>query len=238
MNKKLISEALGEISDKHIKEAIAYKKSSRLKTAIAIIAAAVVLIVGLFVVADREKGAQKLDLQMDESVSIYINTDDLMAMSPDMDIQIEWYDTDEISGEVKESFKDRVGVEPEAFISRLPEGFEVESFWSYLSRYNENGIRHETYSPYDYRMQIAAPTEGSITIAACGKGEPLRDCIIVCENAVPSMVNDTEMYIYKLGNSYYTCFESGGIYYDIETESVSDEEFAALIAALTAEPEK
>ncbi len=238
MNKKLISEALGEISDKHIKEAAEYKKSSRLKIAIAISAAAVVLIVGLVAVADRGKAPRKLDLQMDESVSIYINADDLMAMSPDMDIQIEQYDTDEISDEVKESFKDRVGVELEAFISRLPEGFEVESIWSYLSRYDENGIRHETYSPYDYRMQISAPTEGNIIIAVCGKGEPLRDCIITCDNAVPSTVNDTEMYIYKLGQSYYTCFKSGGIYYDIETENVSDEEFAAFIAALTAEPEK
>lgn len=236
MKKEIISEALNDISENYIAEAAEYRKKSIIKIAAAVSAAVLALVVGVIIIAGRGNEPKMLS-QSDSSYGICINTDDISMAMADMDIQIEWYEIENISDEVKQSFEDRVGESPEEFFSRLPENFTVTKLWSYLARHDENGVRHEEYRPYDYRMEIKSPAGGRIRLAVCCKDNPLRDCIIVCDNARPSYINDTELYIYKFGESYFTCFESGGKYYDIEGESISEEELVKLISSLTTENE-
>ncbi len=245
MNREKISQALGGISDEYIAEAASCKGKNKLKMLMALVSsAAVIALVLTAVMLSRGEGQSALsssDIPRPSVVSnsdstqneININRDDLMMAVADMDIQIERYDINALSEEVLKSFEDRVCESYAEFVSRLPEGYTVEYLWSYLTRWRENGHRQEEYTPFDYRLFINTPSEGTVSMAVCGKSEPLRDCIIKCDNDMPSYIKGAEMYIYGFGSKYYVFFESGGIWYDIEAETEREEELVELIEALT-----
>ncbi len=245
MNKEKISEAVGAISDRHIGEAAEYNAKRNMGKFIAIASSAAVVAIVFAVTALLGNSQSQPLLSETDSAKppvastaepsqndIHINRDDLMMAVADMDIQIEWYDVNALGSEVSDSFEGRVGVSYEDFVARLPEGYSVTDLWSYLTRWDENGVRHEEYSPYDYRLHITTPSEGTVSMAVCGVAKPLRDCIIKCDNDVPSYIKGIEMYIYGFGSEYYVFFESGGIWYDIEAETESEEELIGLIEAL------
>ncbi len=237
MKKEDIENAVNGISDRHIKEACDYKKSgikwkiaASAAAVFAVVIAAVIVIIG----TSPKTAAPDTGLSAPESGTdiINVNKDDLMVAVADMDIQIEWYDPENLTDETIESFEDRVGVSYSELTARFPEGYKIKYLWSYLSRWDENGVRHEEYTPFDYRFELAAPSGGSVIMAVCGVGEPLRDCIIRGENDIPSEINGVEMYIYKTLDQYYVLFESGGIYYDIVAKVSSEEELAGFIKSI------
>ncbi len=236
MKKEDIENAVSGISDGHIKEACEYRKSGT-KWKIAASAAAVFAVVIGAVIAiigtSPKTATPDTGLSASESGTdiINVNKDDLMVATADMDIQIEWYDTDNLTTETIESFEERVGVSYSDFTAKFPEGYKINYLWSYLSRWDENGVRHEEYTPFDYRFELAPPSGGNMIVAVCGVREPLRDCIIRGENDIPSKINGVEMYIYKTLDEYYVFFESGGIYYDIVAKA-SIEELADFIKSV------
>lgn len=245
MNKEKISEAVGNISDRHVSEAAEYKAKRKTGKFIAIASSAAVVAIVFAVTALLGNSHSQPPLSETDTPKppvastaepsqndIHINRDDLMMAVADMDIQIEHYDVNALSEEVRDGFESRVGVSYDEFVSRLPEGYTAENLWSYLTRWRENGERQEEYTPFDYRLFISTPSEGTVNMAVCGAAQPLRDCIIKCDNDVPSYIKGVEMYIYGFGSEYYVFFESGGIWYDMEVETESEDELIRLIEAL------
>ncbi len=240
MKRSKISEAVGNISEKYIEEAAQYRPKSRRGIIAASAAAAAVLILAVTAALlplskQLNPAVSKSDTDTHYSAEaediIRINRDDLSMAVADMDIIIEWYDINDLSDEVKDSFENRVGMAWTDFAARIPEGYTAEKMWSYLSRWDENGVRREEYSPFDYRFDISNPSGGRINMAVCGVSEPLRDCIIKCSGASPSRIDGVKMYIYEVGGTYYTIFQGNGIWYDIEAQ-LSISELTEFIKAL------
>lgn len=168
-------------------------------------------------------------------IALTINDmDQLTSSALTPDAVYEQYDLTKLPGPVwaeeMTRFHDHIGYEYDAFNPTLPERFELTNFSSvYLGNYKDN----EPVELYEYAFEYISQDGGRVTIALSGKNEPLRDYLIDDGNAQPTEVGGVQMVIYRYEQLYMTAFDCGGVYYDVETENVTEGELAALLLSLT-----
>lgn len=162
--------------------------------------------------------------------------DDCMtAMVFDMDLVTEVYHYG--SGEAWEAvlaeFRAAAGVSLDELLS----GLEGTTFS--LSRFYTRSTRRSTEDPYqvhDYCLELSTAEGGRAFLALSRVGAPLRDCLYLDDAPLLSHIGETELSISGMKTEsetrYLTCFESGGVWYDVETKNVSLGELQLLLETL------
>lgn len=167
-------------------------------------------------------------------VKLRINKLNGMGMA-DIDLKVEHYDKlpYDVWQSILAGFHDRTGISYEDFTSRFPEGWEITSFYSYLTRGYKDGVRSEEYDTlHDYIFVLENGTGGSATVAICPFEMPLRDCFFVSENPKESTIGDTTLVIHGGDGLYMARFSHAGLYYDMELNGVSKSELEEFLVAL------
>lgn len=142
--------------------------------------------------------------------------------------------TDELT--VPAQFAQAAGVNGETFYPALQEQFTIESYYILWVRSSRES---ETYDlAHDHCLELQTGSGGTATLSVSREGWPLRCCLLLDEDPLLSTVNGVEMVINGMnlsdGKSFFTRFEHEGIYYDIETNNISEAELQHLLETLIA----
>lgn len=114
----------------------------------------------------------------------------------------------------------------------IPEGYNLEGSYNIYVR---EDINVEEYSVlHDYVFDYRENSENSITIAFSEIEEPLRDYFIDGGEKV-SKIGETELIISQWKEMYIVTFEYKGIYFDIETTGVTENELVDLLKSIIEE---
>lgn len=128
-------------------------------------------------------------------------------------------------------FRETVGIDYDSFVAKAGD-YTLNEFYGLLTRAVEEGELAEEYTLHDYAFSFSGKNaDERIELAVSTVEPPLRDCFIICDNPKESMVNGCKMYIQQMVNTYITQFSYNGLYYDIESYSISLDEFLSFVKA-------
>lgn len=261
-NEKILN-AMGKISDKLIADAcitVGKKNHAAAWGKWAAVAACFCLIAAAFIVPRLQNstkgtvsGSQndpgKSDLQLSANPSggienpndqksttqpksenvIVVNNVDGIA-SADMDVQFTHYSDPTESDDVLNRFETAIGFHYKDFIARIPDDFVKKSFYSVDA---PNAAKTE-YVPHDYVFDYRTSNGGDIKIAICSKGEPLRDCFVMCDNPKRSEINGNTVVILRYQDYFWVRFSWKNVNYDIEASNITLEELEHLLVCIMA----
>lgn len=229
---------LGEVNETYVAQAARPKGYGRLLAALAACAAAVLIMVGTASLWRSAPGGPQVipgtvSSQEEDGVYLAMNrVSQSMGGALTMDMDVTYSDYTNLSQEelatAQEGFQNKLGISYQTFISRLPQGFAVESFAS-LNTPTSPG---EDYAPHDYILTLSVPSGGSFRLALSAGTAPLRDCLFQCDDPLISRVGETQLVVYEGENFYQTSFSQGDLYYDLEGEAVTQGELEDLLRAL------
>lgn len=93
---------------------------------------------------------------------------------------------------------------------------------------NNDGTKYDMI--HDYVFNYRKDSSNNITIAFSEIEEPIRDYYI--EKGKASKIGDVELVISQWEEMYIVNFESKGIYFDIETTGVTENELVELLKSI------
>ena len=142
--------------------------------------------------------------------------------------------TDELT--VPAQFAQAAGVNSETFYPALQEKFTIESYYVLWVRSSRES---ETYDlAHDHCLELQTGSGGTATLSVSREGWPLRCCLLLDEKPLLSTINGVEIVIHGMnltdGITFFTRFEHGGVYHDIETSGISEGELQHLLETLLA----
>ncbi|MGM9606788.1 MAG: hypothetical protein ACI3XJ_04690 [Oscillospiraceae bacterium] len=157
-------------------------------------------------------------------------------LSADMDVEYSSYTDEklpyEVWKEILDDFQEFTGIRYEDFISKVPDTWESQNFYSLAVRgYKDAGLQDE-YRLHDYVFDYRTQTGGVVTIGLCAFEAPLRDCLILCDDPRQSEINGVPLVIYGDEDLYLVQFSFENVNYDIETNHVPLEELEELLSGL------
>ena len=257
MKRKSISETIDNINPKYIDEATEYTGAEEithrnawykrvLPMAAAFACVCLVVAVSAFVlprIQDNFIGPDVLqgddptgnssditNTPPDKTNSLFVNEVSNLS-SADMDVQFTHYNA--LNATEKDNllkqFEAKVGLSYTEFTGMISKTFTEKQFYSVNVPTDKS--RNE-YTPHDYVIEYQTANEGQITLSICPTEKPLRDCIIICDNPTPSIINDASAIIYGIQNSYMVQFSHKNMYYDIETRDVTLEELELFLNSI------
>ena len=130
-------------------------------------------------------------------------------------------------GTLNEQFTEYLGISYEDFMEKLPKGLELDALYELKAR---NGPGENNYSLHDYIFNFKYPASGGeLRLAVSPFGEPLRDWFIEDEAPLISEINGEELIIVSHGEILLSVFDHKGIWYDVEANGISLEEFVIFL---------
>lgn len=230
MTNEKLYEVLGDIHEKHVKEARECHKTKKpvwLKWG-AMAACLCLLILGTFVV--QRIGTPGTIIEHPKESKLVVNEVD-HTTNLDMDVQISYYH--ELSSTewetVMDAFERSIGFSYEEFMKKLPAAYHNTAFYSIDTPIVPKSTE---YIPHDYVFEFLTENGGNVEIAICTTEEPLRDCFFVCDDPKESEINGTTAVIYGVRDSFMVQFACAGVNYDIETHSIPLEELENLLTCM------
>ena len=131
----------------------------------------------------------------------------------------------------EEKFLRRIGISLSDFIVKLPKGYELSQISSLYVADRPGSGEYNVFHDYLFFLSNTQ-TDGSIKIAMSPVEKPLRDCFFMCDDPVYSEINGVKLVITGDGGFYCTVFEYNGIWYDVETDGASLEDFVILLYSI------
>lgn len=148
----------------------------------------------------------------------------------DMDIQNDALIEDSLSLKaLNQHFTEFLGISYEEYIAKLPEGLELDALYELKTR---NSPNDNDYSLHDYVFTFKHRSGGEVRLALSPYGKPLRDWFILYDAPLTSEICGKELVITSHGSVLLTVFEHNGVWYDIEADGISVEDFVILICAV------
>lgn len=182
------------------------------------------------------------DLGHSDNSSVYVNKEGIRineidtTMQPslklDMDVKFENYTTNGITKfkneDMNKDFMKNLGVSYNEFRKMIPEFYSVNSFYATLA-----GNGSGKYVFHEYVMELNdCEYGGSIRLAFCRNGKPLRDYLYLCDDPMYSEINGEKLVISHWENTYATEFTHNGISYDIESTGVRLDDYIILLCSI------
>ena len=135
---------------------------------------------------------------------------------------------------VPAQFAQAAGVNGDEFYPALQERFTIDSYYVLWVRSSRES---ETYDlAHDHCLELQTGSGGTATLSVSREGWPLRCCLLLDEDPLLSTVQGVEMVIHGMKlpdrTAFFTRFEHDGVWYDIETEGISEEELYHLLETL------
>lgn len=249
MKKEDFCDILGDINEAYIKEAhLPRQKRKMIWVQWGAVAACIVAILAVSIplsgrslseqgntTSPSETSEAKNNAPDATAIELVVNEIDGMTTA-DMDVQIAYYDKLPESAwkAVLEDFHTFTGISYEDFVKRLSATLEISNFYSLATRGYKDGALEDEYRLHDYVFEGKTENDGDVTIALCSFEEPLRDCLFICDNKIPSEINGMPLVIYGAPNYYMVQFTYQNVNYDIEATNLSLDELTDLLVKLLA----
>ena len=202
-------------------------KSKKIIYIVSSVCAVLILCIGIFVgVSKLNNNLLKNDnVQLGEAESEENNLDVVLNINKLKELAKTSLDLDIKSMKI-ESLPDKF-----KFIEsvNIPEGYNLESSYNIYVR---NDMNTEEYNVlHDYVFNYKESSENSIIIAFSEIEKPLRDYYIDGGEKV-SKIGETELVISQWEQMYIVTFEYKGIYFDIETTGITENELVDLLESI------
>lgn len=186
-------------------------------------------------------------LAVEKTGSKYVNMENIYvnnvgeslsgSLACDIDLQYEAYKS-KIDGVLQlvdaakyEEFLKNTGMSWSNFSAKLPKGFDLQEMYALYVTYRPGSGEYNTFHDYVLRLKDTQ-SDAELTLAMSPLEKPLRDCIYLCDDPVYSEINGVKLAIIGDDYNYYTIFEYNGIWYDIETYSISLEDFVIFLNSI------
>lgn len=122
---------------------------------------------------------------------------------------------------------------PEKFVFiddvKLPEEYKLEGAYNIFTKEDVNIKKYNLL--HDYVLCYAKDDVGTIEIAFSEVGAPLRDYFINSQNEV-SKIGEVEIVISQFEDKYLVSFDINGLYFDIETNGITESELVELLSSI------
>jgi len=221
MKNEKLYEVLGDINEKHIKEAREYhkaKKSVWLKWG----AMAACLIVALIAVPVLQNISAP-----SPTISLIVNQTDYTEPSMDLDGTSYAGISEAELNIVKTEFSQALGIEYDEFTKRLDDQFNLIQFGALFIPSKVDGSTQRTL--HDYWFTYTTDAGGQINIAMCAFDKPLQDVIIGEAGFSDSQINDTTLKIYGTQDYFIAEFNHQNINYYITANGISVDELQTIL---------
>lgn len=256
MRKEDFFEVLGELDDDIVKGAKApVKRKANWKAWGAMAACLCLAVIGALVIQNpiREPDMETISPPPDhdpeintvssegdpkESVPVKTNflvVNELESLSmADMDVKYVFYEKlpYHVWCAILEDFREYTGVSYEDFTARIPDAWEYVNFYSLAIRGYKDADLSDEYRLHDYVFDFRTAGGGEARIALCSAEQPLRDCIIVCDNPKQSEINGVPVVIHGINDLFIAGFIYEDVHYDIETRGIGLEELEELLSGV------
>lgn len=135
---------------------------------------------------------------------------------------------------VPAQFAQAAGVCSDDFYPVLQEKFTISSYYILWVRSSPESETHDL--AHDHCLELQTESGGTATISVSREGWPLRCCVMESDAPLLSTVRNVEMVIHGMKltdkTTFFTRFESEGVWYDIETENIGIDELDFLLQTL------
>ena len=112
---------------------------------------------------------------------------------------------------------------------KLPSEYKLDNSYEIYTR--ENYDDAECSLLHDYVFNYSKDCENSIKVAFSEIGEPIRDCFLEDSDKV-SKIGDIDVIISQYEKMYEETFKCKEIYFDIETNGITEEELVNLLESI------
>ncbi len=181
---------------------------------------------------------QEIKKNKEEALKTELNIYKIASLiSSDMDVKIENYNQKMpqwIWEKILNEFEDEVGVSYDEFLAKIPKQFISMNFYTSSIRGYKDANLPDEYKIHDYVFEYKTENDGQIFIAICKDEEPLRDYFFEFKGK-QSRIGNTELEISQYNDEYIVNFEFNSIYYDIETDGITENELLELLQSILTE---
>ena len=236
MNSKDLLRAFGDIDEKYLdEEHETPKEKNKKEFYIKIIrnkkiiyglsSACAVFILGIGMLAAQKKMNNKVIKSKDEGIVRSQNMNVLLEINQMQEASIAKFDADVQTVEITsipEKFE---------FINNiaLPSEYKLDNSYELFTRENFNTTEYSLL--HDYVFNYSKDCENSIKVAFSEVGEPIRDYFLDDSKKI-SKIGDVDVIISQYEKMYVATFRCKDIYFDIETNGITEEEMINLLESI------
>lgn len=235
MNSKDLLRALGDIDDKYIdeeydtpkeknKKEIYIKIIRNKKIIYGLSSACAVFILGIGMLAAQKKMNNKVIKSKDEGIVRSQNMNVMLEINQMQEASIAKFDADVQTVEITsipEKFEFINNIE-------LPSEYKLDSSYEIFTREN---LITECDLLHDYAFNYSKDYENSIKVAFSEVEEPIRDYFLN-NSKKTSKIGDVDVIISQYEKMYVATFRCKDIYFDIETNGITEEEMINLLESI------
>ena len=236
MNSKDLLRALGDIDDKYIdeeydtpkeknKKEIYIKIIRNKKIIYGLSSACAVFILGIGMLAAQKKMNNKVIKSKDEGIVRSQNMNVMLEINQMQEASIAKFDADVQTVEITsipEKFEFINNIE-------LPSEYKLDSCYEIFTRENLNTTECDLL--HDYVFNYSKDYENSIKVAFSEVEEPIRDYFLD-NSKKTSKIGDVDVIISQYKKMYVATFRCKDIYFDIETNGITEEEMINLLESI------
>ena len=236
MNSKDLLRAIGDIDDKYLEEEYEtpkdknkkefYMKIIKNKKIIyALSSACAVLILGIGILAGQKKTNKNIIKTEDEGMVRSQNMNIMLEINPMQGASMAKLDADAQTVEITsipEKFEFINNIE-------LPSEYKLDSSYEIFTRENLNTTECDLL--HDYVFNYSKDYENSIKVAFSEVEEPIRDYFLD-NSKKTSKIGDVDVIISQYEKMYVATFRCKDIYFDIETNGITEEEMINLLESI------
>ena len=236
MNSKDLLRAIGDIDDKYLEEEYEtpkdknkkefYMKIIKNKKIIyGLSSACAVFILGIGILAGQKKTNKNIIKTEDEGMVRSQNMNIMLEINPMVGTSMAKLDADVQTVEMT-SIPEKFG-----FINNIALPSEYKLDKSYEIYIKENHDTAEYSLLHDYVFNYSKDYENSIKVAFSEVGEPIRDYFLDDSKKV-SKIGNVDVIISQYEMVYVATFKCKEIYFDIETNGITEEELVNLLESI------
>lgn len=236
MNSKDLLRAIGDIDDKYLEEEYEtpkdknkkefYMKIIKNKKIIyALSSACAVFILGIGILAGQKKTNKNIIKTEDEGMVRSQNMNIMLEINPMQGASMAKLDADAQTVEITsipEKFEFINNIE-------LPSEYKLDSSYEIFTRENLNTTECDLL--HDYVFNYSKDYENSIKVAFSEVEEPIRDYFLN-NSKKTSKIGDVDVIISQYEKMYVATFRCKDIYFDIETNGITEEEIINLLESI------
>ena len=236
MNSKDLLRAIGDIDDKYLEEEYEtpkdknkkefYMKIIKNKKIIyALSSACAVFILGIGILAGQKKTNKNIIKTEDEGMVRSQNMNIMLEINPMQGASMEKLDADAQTVEmtsIPEKFE---------FINNitLPSEYKLANSYEIFTKENHDTAEYSLL--HDYVFYYSKDYENSIKVAFSEVGEPIRDYFLDDSKKI-SKIGNVDVIISQYEKVYVATFKCKEIYFDIETNGITEEELVNLLESI------
>ena len=236
MNSKDLLRAIGDIDDKYLEEGYEtpkdknkkkfYMKIIKNKKIIyGLSSACAVFILGIGILAGQKKTNKNIIKTEDEGMVRSQNMNIMLEINPMVGTSMAKLDADAQTVEmtsIPEKFE---------FINNitLPSEYKLANSYEIFTKENHDTAEYSLL--HDYVFYYSKDYENSIKVAFSEVGEPIRDYFLDDSKKI-SKIGNVDVIISQYEKMYVATFKCKEIYFDIETNGITEEELVNLLESI------